>query len=98
MGCGWSIEQIYEHLRQFSDGIGDKYIGEGRLRGEVDRSAGKYTKRELPLFDGWTAPGVRTAKPPPPATDRPSRIADPELEDDDPRIDEDEPPEPEPNA
>ena len=32
-GCSWPIERIYQHLRQFPNGIGEKYIGEGRLRG-----------------------------------------------------------------
>ena len=31
LGCGWSVEQIDEHLRQFPDGIAGRYLGEGRL-------------------------------------------------------------------
>ena len=56
LGCGWSVEQIDEHLRQFPHGIAGQYIGEGRLRREIDRSARKYAERALPLFDGWKAP------------------------------------------
>ena len=39
LGCDWSAERIYEHLQQFPHGIADKYIGEGRLRQEINRSA-----------------------------------------------------------
>ena len=27
LGCGWSVEQIDEHLRQFPDGIAGRYLG-----------------------------------------------------------------------
>jgi hypothetical protein len=56
VGCGWGVEQIYEHLQQYPDGIGGRYLAEGRLSREIARSAGKYNARALPLFDGWTAP------------------------------------------
>jgi hypothetical protein len=42
LGCGWDVERIVAHLQQFPDGIGARYIGEGRLAKEVARSAGKY--------------------------------------------------------
>jgi hypothetical protein len=42
LGCGWSVEQIVSLLEQHPDGIGARYLGEGRLAGEVERSAGKY--------------------------------------------------------
>jgi Protein of unknown function (DUF3987) len=42
LGCGWDVEQIVAHLRQFPEGIGARYIGEDRLVKEVFRSAGKY--------------------------------------------------------
>ena len=42
IGCGWSAEQIVDYLAQHPDGIGERYIGEGRLTNEVIRSAGKY--------------------------------------------------------
>ena len=58
LGCGWSVEQICEHLRQFPDGIADRYLGEGRLSREISRSASKYTDRKLPLFDSWKAPEI----------------------------------------
>ena len=53
LGCGWSVEQILQHLRQFPDGIGGRYLSEGRLSREIARSASKYTAGALPLFDGW---------------------------------------------
>src|SRR5262249_18435859 len=30
-GCGWSAEQIFAHLEQFPDGVGGKYLAQGRL-------------------------------------------------------------------
>ena len=48
VGCGWTVEQIYEHLQQFPDGIGSRYLAEGRLSREISRSAGKYNARALP--------------------------------------------------
>jgi hypothetical protein len=56
LGCGWSAKQILEHLQQFPDGIGSRYLREDRLGNEIARSAGKYAKPELPLFGnggGW---------------------------------------------
>jgi tetratricopeptide (TPR) repeat protein len=50
LGCGWSVEQIDEHLRQYPDGIAGRYFAEGRLSREISRSAGKYTDRALPLL------------------------------------------------
>ena len=44
LGCGWSVEQIDEHLRQFPDGIAGRYLGEGRLSREIARSASKYQR------------------------------------------------------
>ena len=52
LGCGWSVEQIVEHLQQFPDGIGGRYLAEGRLSREIARSASKYADRALPLLDG----------------------------------------------
>ena len=49
LGCGWSAEQILEHLQQFPDGIGSRYLREDRLRNEIARSAGKHAKPELPV-------------------------------------------------
>ena len=65
LGCGWSVEQIDEHLRQYPDGIAGRYLGEGRLAREISRSASKYTNRALPLLDGWKAPEKIVETPPP---------------------------------
>ena len=67
LGCGWDAERIFAHLQQFPTGIGGRYLGEGRLSGEIARSANKYAAGALPLSDtnGWTngfeakAPAVR---------------------------------------
>jgi hypothetical protein len=56
LGCGWSLERIDEHLRQFPEGIADEYLGESRLSREISRSAGKYNARALPLLNGWQEP------------------------------------------
>ena len=88
VGCGWDVEQIAAHMGQFPDGIGGRYLGEGRLSGEVARSAGKYSAGALPSsgVDGWVN-GWEAKVPPQP---------DPELEDDvpeqklpDPELDDD---------
>jgi hypothetical protein len=31
VGCGWDAKQILEHLHKFPDGIGGRYLSEGRL-------------------------------------------------------------------
>jgi hypothetical protein len=55
LGCGWDAERIYAHLQQFPDGIGGRYLSEGRLSGEIVRSVNKYDAGALPLPDtnGW---------------------------------------------
>ena len=53
LGCGWSVEQIDQHLQQFPGGIASRYVGEGRLSREIARSASKYQDRALPLLGGW---------------------------------------------
>ena len=54
VGCGWTAEQILQHLQQFPDGIGGRYLSEGRLSSEIARSAGKYAAGTAPLFsNGW---------------------------------------------
>jgi AAA domain len=95
LGCGWSAEQILEHLQQFPDGIGSRYLREDRLHREIARSAGKYAKPELPLFgngglvNGWA---VKVPEPSPEPDDEPER---PEPEqpsrepDDDPELGDD---------
>ena len=72
LGCGWSVEQIGEHLQQFPDGIAGRYLGEGRLSREIARSASKYNDRALPLLDGWKAPEKIVE-----AREMPSRETDP---------------------
>jgi hypothetical protein len=96
LGCGWSVERINEHLRQFPDGIAGRYLGEGRLSREISRSAGKYNDRALPLFDinGWKAPAISVntrdprgmdhpeLKPISPEPETPSRDRDEDVDDD----------------
>jgi len=48
LGCGWRVEHIVSLLEQHLDGIGARYLAEGRLAGEVERSAGKYGTIEQP--------------------------------------------------
>jgi len=57
LGCGWNVEQILAHLEQHPDGIGERYLREGRLATEIARSARKYGAAALPLFDngGWSS-------------------------------------------
>ena len=100
-GCGWDQEKIFEHLQQFPDGIGGRYLSENRLRGEISRSAGKYGAVELPWSgeSGWTDGGGQQAKAapapqpepvqPPPPPPPPPPASDPELENnelDDPEL------------
>ena len=66
-GCSWPIERIYQHLRQFPNGIGEKYISEGRLALEVSRSFRKWA--QLPLLAGnelaqWTSEWMTKAPQP----------------------------------
>jgi len=93
LGVGWDQEKIFEHLQQFPDGIGGRYLSESRLRSEISRSAGKYGAVELPWSgeSGWTDGGGQQAKaapapqpvqpPPPPQPSPPLEPEDPELED-----------------
>ena len=58
VGCGWDAEQILQHLQQFPDGIGSRYLSEGRLSGEIARSASKYKRRAAAVAavgNGWEA-------------------------------------------
>jgi AAA domain/Archaeal holliday junction resolvase (hjc) len=104
LGCGWSAEQILEHLQQFPDGMGSRYLREDRLGNEIARSAGKYAKPELPLFGnggGWVngfaakapqseIPRQEEPKRPEPEQPSPEPEDDPDLDDD---LDEGDPPE-----
>jgi hypothetical protein len=91
LGCGWDAEQICVHLQKFPNGIGGRYLSEGRLSGEIVRSVNKYDAGALPLSDtnGW-ANGFG-AKAPAPAPEPPG--SDEELGelDDDPGAGDDEP-------
>ena len=55
LGCGQTEEQIVAHFRQHPDGIANRYIAEGRLAGEVQRSIAKYLLlgRILPTSGPW---------------------------------------------
>jgi hypothetical protein len=93
-GCGWPIEQIFEHLHQFRNGIGERYIAEDRLDLEISRSFRKWS--DLPSLSPnelakWTAEwrakapssdpahsDIGEAKVPP----KPNKRNDPELEQD----------------
>jgi hypothetical protein len=63
LGCGWRVEQIVALLEQHPDGIGDRYLAEGRLAGEVERSAGKYGTIEQP--EPWSTDWKREPRPEP---------------------------------
>src|SRR6516162_8713637 len=59
-GCGWTPEQIYAHLEQFPDGVGGRYLAEGRLREEIARSLQRlqeYSRRQQQIGPDrtWTA-------------------------------------------
>jgi hypothetical protein len=108
-GCGWSIEQILKHLRQFPDGIGGRYLREDRLHKEVIRSSSKYGARVLPLFNNGFNGHQETKAPQPepspkpedaPELEEPSREPNPEPDEDDLDDDDDldeEPPQQDPN-
>jgi hypothetical protein len=84
VGCGWDAEQITAHIGQFPDGIGGRYLSEGRLRGEVDRSVGKYNANALPAsgVDGWASGWETKAPQPDPKLDDipEQKLPDPELD------------------
>ena len=87
IGCGWDAERIIAHLGQFPDGIGGRYLSEGRLSGEVARSAGKYNAGALPVsdVDGWVNGWEAKAPQPDPELDDDTpeqKQPDPELDDD----------------
>ena len=85
VGCGWDLKRILAHLEQHPEGIGSRYLAEGRLGDEIARSAGKYAQTELPLGGngGWTA------KAPPEPEEPPQPDQPPEDELDDPELDDD---------
>jgi hypothetical protein len=87
LGCGWSVEQIAEHLEQYPDGIGNRYIAEGRLFGEVERSAVAFTdsdqQQNEPWSNGWQAQEKPSAKLEPEQEEPLHEEQELELEDDD---------------
>ena len=86
LGCGWSVEQIVALLEQHPDGIGERYIAEGRLAGEVERSAQKYRPIEQPELwsSGWKS--ELKQEPEPQSQHKPESDSEPapELEEDPP--------------
>jgi hypothetical protein len=79
VGVGWDVDRIFEHLAEYPGGIGSRYLAQNRLRQEIERSAGKFEKSELPLFNGFEG------KAPPPEPEPPRQEEaepDPELDDD----------------
>src|SRR5262245_19626234 len=71
-GCGWDAERIFTHVAQFPDGIGAKYIVEGRLAAEIARSLGKFQANELPLSGNGSWANGWGAKTPPQPDPEPS--------------------------
>src|SRR5262249_28078227 len=74
VGVGWNIDRIFEHLTKYPDGIGSRYLAQNRLRQEIERSAGKFEKSELPLFDSFEAKAPRRPSQSRPGRNKPSRI------------------------
>jgi AAA domain len=87
VGCGWDVDRIFEHLQEHPQGIGGRYLAEDRLRQEIERSAGKYAKAELPLFEAKAPPEPEPEQP----KDKP--LPEDKLDDD---LDEEPPPRPDP--
>src|SRR5262245_1601673 len=86
VGCGWDTDRILEHLQDHTQGIAGRYIAEDRLRREIERSAKKFEKAELPLFEAKAPqPEAPTQeKEPPPIDDDPElQEPEPDIEDDD---------------
>jgi hypothetical protein len=80
VGCGWDVDRIFEHLHEHPQGIGGRYLAEDRLRREIERSAEKFGKTELPLFKGWEAKTALEQEPPKQEEPKPDQ-ADPNLDD-----------------
>jgi hypothetical protein len=79
VGCGWNVDRILEHLQEYPQGIGGRYLAEDRLRREIERSAEKFGKAELPLFNGWEPEAPPEQEPPKQEEPEP---AEPDLDDD----------------
>jgi hypothetical protein len=54
LGCGWTVEQIIARLGEFPDGIGERYIAEGRLAPEVERSAVAFRPADSTSGESWS--------------------------------------------
>jgi hypothetical protein len=74
-GCGWTPEQIYLHLAEHPDGVGGRYLAEGRLSSEIERSLEhlkEYSRRQQQIgpdqvwTGGWKAPAADPAPDPEP--------------------------------
>ena len=64
-GCARDAAAIAAKLRQHPDGVGARYIAEGRLEQEIARSAKKFAKDALPAFAGFAPIVTPAAKPAP---------------------------------
>src|SRR5215470_10415049 len=94
VGCGWDVDRIFEHLQEHPQGIGGRYLAEDRLRQEIERSAKKFAKADLPLFEAKALPEQELPKRQPNLDDDIDDdlgVGDDELDDDE------EPPQHDPN-
>ena len=100
VGCGWDVDRIFEHLQEHPQGIGGRYLAENRLRQEIERSAKKFAKADLPLFEAKALPEQELPKREEPEPAEPN--LDDDIDDDlgvgDDELDDDEePPQQDPN-
>jgi hypothetical protein len=90
VGCGWTIEQITDLLSKYPDnGIGNRYIAENRLAGEVERSAERFGIQNNPLggmawsngFEPKAKPESKPASDPQPGPDsKPDLVTQADLD------------------
>ena len=100
VGCGWDVDRIFEHLQEHPQGIGGRYLAENRLRQEIERSAKKFAKADLPLFEAKALPEQELPKreePEPAEPNLDDDIADDLGVGDDELDDDEEPPQQDPN-
>src|SRR5262245_52999790 len=102
-GCGWSPEQIFTHLEQFPNGVGGRYLAEGRLSGEIARSLRQlqaYSQRQQQFGPAstwtseWKAPSE--PEPGPEPEPEPAREVTPPWEESESESESESEPEPEP--
>jgi len=82
-GCGWTVEQIYEHLAQYPDGVGGRYLAEGRLSGEIERSLQRlqeYSRRQQQIGPDRTWTGDWEVRSTPETESEPESEPAPEAE------------------